>query len=173
VIRTRALSIAVLAFWIGLNIAVWFAATRTFSTAEKVMESPTAKFSRTVAPLGAEGARETLRFLASEINRTYFWAYGGAQVVLGIMLFALVWRQSPRSNLDVALAGGMLAIAVIVTLVLTPWISSIGRALEFVPATPSPPGISRFWMLHGAFTGLDGIKLLAGIAMLTRWIVKG
>lgn len=170
--RARALSIAVLAFWIGINIAVWFAATRTFSTAEHVMESPNAEFSRAVAPLGAEGARETLRFLASEINRTYFWAYGGAQVVLGILLFVLVWCQNPRSNLDMALAGGMLIIAVVVTLVLTPWISSLGRTLALVPESPAPPGMSRFWMLHGAFTGLDGIKLLAGIAMLTRWIVK-
>ncbi len=169
--KTHALSIAVLAFWIGINLAVWFAATRTFSTAERVLKSPNAKFSPTVTTLGSEGARETLRYLASEINRTYFRAYGWAQVVLGIFLFVLVWRQSPRSNLDAALAGGMLAIALVVSLVLTPWISSLGRALDFVPRSPAPPGMSRFWMLHGAFTGLDGIKLLAGFTLLGRWIL--
>jgi hypothetical protein len=30
----------------------------------------------------------------------------------------------------------------------------------------------RFWALHGSFTGLDGVKLLAGIGLLIRWIFR-
>ena len=30
----------------------------------------------------------------------------------------------------------------------------------------------RFWTLHGSFTALDGVKLLAGIGLLIRWIVR-
>lgn len=170
--KSQALSIALLALWIGINLSVWFTATRTFSTAERVMKSPNPKFSRAVQSLSAENLRETLRSFASEINRTYFRAYGWAQISLGLVLFFLVWRQSPRSSLDVALAAGMLIIAVAVSLVLTPWISSLGRMLDFVPRNPAPPEMSRFWMLHGAFTGLDGLKLLGGITLLIRWILR-
>jgi hypothetical protein len=169
--KMHALSIAVLALWIGINLSVWFAATRTFSTAERILKSPNPKFSQAVEPLAKGNVREALRYMASEINRTYFSAYGWAQVVLGIFLFLLVWRQSPRSNLDTALAGAMLVLALIVTFVLAPWISSLGRALDFVPRSPAPAEMSRFWMLHGAFTGLDGIKLLAGITLLIRWVL--
>lgn len=168
--KTHALAIAVLAFWIAINLAVWFTATRTFSTAERIQKSPNPKFSQAVEPIGKQNVRETLRYLASEINRTYFNAYAWAQVILGAILFFLVWRESPRSNLDTALAGGMLVIALVVSFVLTPWISSLGRALDFVPRSPAPAQMSRFWMLHGAFTGLDGIKLLAGFFLLIRWI---
>jgi hypothetical protein len=31
----------------------------------------------------------------------------------------------------------------------------------------------RFWALHGAFTGLDGLKFLAGLGLLIRWILRG
>jgi Domain of unknown function (DUF4149) len=171
--RTHALSIAILALWIGINLSVWFTATRTFSTVDHVMKARNSKFSRAVEPISAGNVRETLRYLASEINRTYFRAYAWAQIILGLILFVLVWRQSPRSALDAALVGGMLVIALTVSFILTPWISSLGRALDFVPRNPAPPEISRFWMLHGAFTGLDGIKLLAGILLLIRWIFRG
>jgi hypothetical protein len=30
----------------------------------------------------------------------------------------------------------------------------------------------RFWALHGSFTGLDGVKLLAGIGLLIRWMLR-
>jgi hypothetical protein len=30
----------------------------------------------------------------------------------------------------------------------------------------------RFWALHGAFTGLDGVKFPAGLGLLIRWIVR-
>jgi len=33
--------------------------------------------------------------------------------------------------------------------------------------------MGRFGLLHGAFTGLDGVKLLTGLGMLVRWIVRG
>ena len=66
----------------------------------------------------------------------------------------------------------MLVLAVIVTVVLTPLITSVGRSIDFLPRNPPPPVMPRFWMLHGAFTSLDGIKLLAGIGLLVRWVFR-
>jgi hypothetical protein len=66
----------------------------------------------------------------------------------------------------------MLCLALVLTLVITPLVVSLGRSIDFVPRTPPPPAMPRFWALHGAFTGLDGVKFLAGLGLLIRWIAR-
>jgi hypothetical protein len=46
---------------------------------------------------------------------------------------------------------------------LTPAIVSLGRELDFVPREPAPPGMSRFWVLHAAYTSLEMLKLALGL----------
>jgi hypothetical protein len=113
-----------------------------------------------------------IRHVASEINRALFWGYGGLQIGLGAILFLLVWRQTPRHTLDISLVASMLVLSVILTLVITPMVTSVGRSIDFLPRNPPPPIMPRFWMLHGAFTSLDGVKLLAGVGLMIRWIFQ-
>ena len=168
--RTHLLATAILGMWLGWTLAMWFAATRSFRTVDRVLEEPTSELRQALAPLGHEQARTVLRHLASEINRTYFGAYGWAQILLGAILLALLWYEARRATLGVVLAGVMLGLVVILTLIVQPMIVSLGRSIDFVPRNPEPPQMARFWMLHGAFTGLDGVKLLAGLALLVRLI---
>ena len=65
----------------------------------------------------------------------------------------------------------MLAIVLLMLVYLTPAIVSLGRELDFVPREPAPPGMSRFWVLHAAYTSLEMIKLLVG-AVVAFWIVR-
>ena len=168
--RTHLLATAILGMWLGWTLAMWFAATRSFRTVDRVLGEPTSELRQALAPLGHEQARTVLRHLASEINRTYFGAYGWAQILLGAILLALLWYEARRATLGVVLAGVMLGLVVILTLIIQPMIVSLGRSIDFVPRNPEPPQMARFWMLHGAFTGLDGVKLLAGLALLVRLI---
>jgi hypothetical protein len=66
----------------------------------------------------------------------------------------------------------MLVFSLVLTLGITPLVTSVGRSIDFLPRNPPPPVMPRFWMLHGAFTSLDGIKLLAGIGLLVRWVFR-
>jgi hypothetical protein len=169
--RIQALSITVLSLWVGWTLFMWFAATRSFRTVDEVLKSPPAQFSSDVQGLKPEQTREVLRYLASEINRTYFRAYGWGQLVLGtVLLFLLAWR-TPGNGLDPAIAAVMLFIVIILTLGVMPQIIALGRNIDFLPRTPPPPGYQRFWKLHMMFTGLDGAKLLGGIFVLVRLIV--
>lgn len=169
-IRLHALSIAVLSVWIGWTLFMWFAATRSFRTVEEVLNSPPAQFSSDVHGLGPRQTREILRYLASEINRTYFRAYGWGQLALGaVLLFLLAWK-TPRNGLNVAVAAVMLFVVVLLALGVVPQIIALGRNIDFLPRTPPPPGYQRFWKLHMMFTGLDGAKLLGGIFLLVRLI---
>jgi Domain of unknown function (DUF4149) len=171
--RIQALAIAILGVWLGWTLFMWFLAGRSFRTVDRVLASPSPQAAEAARPLAPEQARELLRHVASEINRTIFRAYGLAQVVLAALLLLLFYKQAPRSTFNLVLAGTMLALVLILTLVITPQITSLGRSFDFVPRDPAPPGMQRFWMLHGAFTGLDGVKLLAGLVLLVRLILKG
>ena len=170
VTRIHALAIVVLTLWIGWTLFMWFAATRSFRTVDEVLKSPPAQFSSDVQGQRPEQTREVLRYLASEINRTYFQAYGWGQIVLGAALLLLLAWKTPRNHLELAVAALMLFIVVILTLGVMPQIISLGRNIDFLPRTPPPPGYQRFWKLHMMFTGLDGAKLLGGIILLVRLI---
>jgi hypothetical protein len=170
--RTQVLAAAILDVWLGWTAAMWFAATRSFRTAERILKKPDPQFDQAIQPLGDGQARVVLRYLASEINRTYFRTYGWAQILLGIALLVSLWRQMPRDTIGIGLAGVMLALVIILTLVVQPMILSLGRSIDFVPRNPAPPQMPRFWMLHGAFTGLDAVKLLAGLGLLARLIFR-
>ena len=169
--RIQASAIAILGIWIGWTLFMWFLAGRSFRTADRVLTHSNPQVAEAAKPLAPEQERELFRHVASEINRTIFRAYGWSQVALGALLFFLFYKQVPRDNFNLATAGTMLVLVLILTLVVTPLITSLGRGLDFVPRTPAPPGMQRFWMLHGAFTGLDGVKLLAGFGLLMRWLV--
>ena len=169
--KSQVLASAILGAWIVSTLCMWFAATRSFSTIETVRKRADPQFVETTKPLGEASTRVLLRYLASEINRTLFWGYGALQIVLGAILLLLLWRQTPRDGVDVGVVATMLALSVVLTLVITPLLVSIGRGIDFLPRNPPPAVMPRFWALHGSFTGLDGVKLLAGIGLLVRWII--
>lgn len=171
--RNQMMAITVLGVWIGITLFMWFAAGRSFAIVERVLQSQDPQFAKITKPLNPTETRQLLRNLASEINRTFFAAYGWAQLVLGVGLLFLLLRQTPRDTTGLAIAGTMLGIVLILTLIVTPQIIALGRSIDFVPRNPPPPEMGCFGLLHGAYTGLDGLKLLAGLGMLVRWIVRG
>jgi hypothetical protein len=170
--RSQVLAVAILGAWIMSTLCMWFAATRSFATVDTVLKRAEPQFAATTKPLGDDSTRVVLRYMASEINRTLFLGYGGLQILMGVILLFLVWRQSPRRHLDVGVVIAMLTLSVVLTAVITPWIISVGRSIDFLPRNPPPPIMPRFWALHGSYTGLDGVKLLAGIGLLIRWIFR-
>ncbi len=171
--RSHLIAIAILSAWIASTLFMWFAATKSFAAVDRVLKKPSPQLIEATKSLPEGQARVVLRYMASEINRTYFWGYGLAQIALGAALLLLLWRQTPRDTVGVGIVCGMLILTLALTLVITPIIISLGRSIDFVPRTPPPPVMPRFWALHGAFTGLDGVKLLAGLGLLISWVLKG
>ena len=169
--RTQLVVIALLGAWTALTLFMWLAATRSFRTVDRVMAENRAEFETAVKPLGAGTAREVLRYLASEINRTMFKAYSGTEIVLGVLVLLLLAR-STADTLSIVLATLMLALVLILGLVIQPQIVTVGREIDFPARNPAPAAMAHFWMLHGTFTGLDSVKLLGGLVLLARLIVR-
>lgn len=164
------LAITLLGVWLGLTFAMWYAAAGSFATTRRVLEGRNREVLEAIELLGTEWSRLVLRHLTSEINRTYFRAYGWAQVVLGGLLLALLAATKPRDVTALVAVGAMLVVALVLTFYLTPQVTELGRQIDFVPRDPPPPEYARFRILHGAFTILDGAKTLAGLGLVARWL---
>src|ERR1017187_6183149 len=107
--RLQVLAVAILGAWMMSTLCMWFAATRSFDTVESVMNSGQPQLVQITKPLGTDSTRTVLRHMASEINRTLFWGYGALQIVMGTLLFLLLWLQTPRSAVDIGVVVTMLA----------------------------------------------------------------
>jgi hypothetical protein len=166
------IKVAILSAWLITTPFMWFAATQSFATVDRILRTAKPQFLEATKGMAEGQTRVVLRHLASEINRAYFWGYGLAQAVFGVVLLFLLWRETPRDTLGFGVVCAILGLVLILTLVITPMIASLGRSIDFVSRNPPPPVMPRFWALHGAFTGLDGVKFLAGLGLLIRWILR-
>jgi hypothetical protein len=171
----RRWALVVMGAWVMGSICTSIVATQNFYTVDRLLAGQSsAAFTATVQKLGQPAARELLRYLSSELNRLYFQMWNVAQIVLGAGVLWLVAGSDGQDQAGPRSAGpfgttaakgslAMLAIVVLMLVYLTPAIVSLGRELDFVPRDPAPPGMSRFWVLHAAYTSLEMLKLALGL----------
>ena len=127
----RALMAFLLGGWLIGMTFVAVVAAENFFMVDRLLESPAPtgfqhEFQQRLAPLSDGDARVVLRYLSSELNRFYFWVWGGAEIVLGGALLLLAARRGPKDTqkdandrkLTIGL-GVMLALSVLMTFYLT------------------------------------------------------
>jgi hypothetical protein len=154
--------------WIAGSICTSVVATQNFYTIDRLLAaSANASFAQAVQRLGQPQARDLLRYLSSELNRLYFQLWNVAQIAIGALTVWLIASgpRDERTSRALRTVIGMLAIVVVMLAYLTPQIVAIGRSLDFVPRDPAPPAMRTFWILHGAYTSLEMIKLAAGLVV--------
>ncbi len=171
----RQWALVLLGAWMAGTICVSVVATQNFYTIDRLLAARTnPEFAAVADRLGATESRDFLRYLSSELNRLYFQAWNVAQIVMGAVVLWLIARG--RAVPFGPAAWGvisMLAIVIAMLLYLTPSIVTLGRSLDFVPRDPAPPGMSRFWMFHAAYTSLEMLKLLVGAAVTVALARQG
>jgi hypothetical protein len=163
-------ALVALGVWLMGSICVSIVATQNFYTVDRLLADQHGAFAAMVQKHGQPAARELLRYLSSELNRLYFQAWNAAQIVLGAVTLWLI-AGSRKQDAAFSIVAAMLAVVVLMLVYLMPAIVTLGRELDFVPRDPSPPGMSRFWVLHAAYTSLEMLKLAA--ALLAAGLIAG
>lgn len=170
----RRWSLVVMGVWLMGSICMSVVATENFYTVDRLLAAPgKPAFADLVQKLGQPAARELLRYLSSELNRLYFQMWNVAQLVLGVAALWMVRDRKVRFGSAEKGIVAMLAIAVLMLAFLTPAIVSLGRELDFVPRDPAPAGMSRFWLLHAAYTSLEMVKLAVGLLVAALIVRRG
>lgn len=159
-IRYSRLPAVLLGAWLGASILTDIAVTQNFQTVDRFLEAPGDR--GTSAELNAIGrARERiiLRRNAAEENNWIFLNWERVEFAIGAGLFLLLlFGERPRKTM-LALSVVMLAIVAAEHFLLTSRITEIGRIVDFLPAADSR--YKTFWTLHGLYSGLDILKMLA------------
>ncbi len=151
-----------LGLWVMGTVCISVAATQNFYTIDRLLATGGhPAFADAVDQLGAPAARDLLRYLSSELNRLFFRYWNLFQLPLGCLTLWLVLGVWDDRALR-WLVGAMLAIALALTIVVTPPIITLGRSLDFVSRDPPPPSLATFGILHTAYTSLEILKAALG-----------
>jgi len=168
----RSWAIFCMGVWLTGTIATAVVATENFYTIDRLLEArPNPTFAADVDRIGHDATRELLRYLSSELNRLYFQLWNLVQLAVGILALWLVVKL-PGAGKPKWWIVWMLAIVLFLTVLITPFILSVGRSIDFVPRDPPPDALRTFGLLHAAYTVLDGIMLILGI-IATLSLVRG
>jgi hypothetical protein len=161
-----------MAVWLTGTVVMAVVATENFYTIDRLLEArPNPIFAADIEKVGHDATRELLRYLSSELNRLYFQYWNLAQLAVGILALWLVVKL-PGADKPKWWIVGMLAIVLFLTVLITPFILSVGRSIDFVARNPAPDSLRTFGLLHVTYTVFDGIMLILGI-MATLSLVKG
>lgn len=166
-IRFPRLAPLLLGVWLGASILADVAVTQNFQAVDRFLEAPgNPGTSAELNAIGRARERVILRRNAAEENNWIFLNWERAQLAIGVGLFMLLlFGDRPQKSM-LALSLAMLAIVAAEHFLLTPRIAELGRIVDDLPATDSR--YRTFWMLHGLYSGLDILKMLAmfGLGML-------
>jgi hypothetical protein len=163
--------VALTSIWMAGTILVAIVATQNFWTIDRLLQSsPNESFRHAVETVGHEQVREVLRYLSSELNRLYFQYWNLVQIAIGILALWLNGKAPANSKVKWAIVS-MLGVVLVMTAWITPQMVSVGRRLDFVPRDPVPPELRTFGLLHAAYTLMDVVVLILGMAAIV-WLVK-
>jgi hypothetical protein len=158
--------------WLMGTVTMAIVATQNFYTIDRLLKAkPNATFAADVEKFGYDQARDLLRYLSSELNRLYFQGWDFTQLAIGILALWLVVRVPDGNKAKWGIVA-MLGIVLFMTVLITPRIVSVGRALDFVPRVPPPEGLRTFGLLHATYTILDAVEVIVGVAV-ARWLAVG
>jgi hypothetical protein len=158
--------------WLTGIVAMAIVATENFYRIDPLIDAQrNAKFAADIEKLGRDGVHDIMYYYSSELNRLYFQVWNLAQLPLGILTLWLIVKipGAQRAKWEVV---AMLAIVLFLTVLITPYIVSVGRSLDFVPRLPPPAGLRTFGLLHATYTVLDGILLILGVLVTLKLVAS-
>lgn len=163
-VRDRILIAFLLGAWLAGTLFMWSVATQNFRLVDRLLASPAGELRERTAPLASGDTRLVMRYQASEVNRVLFDRWGWTQLGLAGALVWLVFRSPADRWVQMAVLV-MALIAAVLQFAVVPETVRLGRLLDFAAREPAPPEAAPFWRLHTAYTALDMLKFILGVAV--------
>jgi hypothetical protein len=164
----RRLLCFLLGMWLAGGFFMAYVATENFRGVDRLLVQPNPTVAVEDKTLGREAMRGLLRYQVSEQNRRYFQTWEVVQLAGGLSFLFLMFFAAKEGKFSLGLALGMLVIVALQRFLLTPQIVSLGREIDFIPAGVASPARNRFWVLHGAYTGVELLKWVLGLTLAAK-----
>jgi hypothetical protein len=164
----RRFSTFLLGAWLAGSLFMAMVATQNFRAVDRLLANPSPAAAQEIGRLGRESARALLRYQVSEQNRWYFQTWELMELALGLTLLLVLVFGSLETLFSLMLALAMLLIVVAQHFFLTPEIVALGRLIDFRPASQH---VGRFWVMHGAYSGLEVLKWLVALLLGGKLVI--
>lgn len=162
----------ILGMWLGGGlIMAWFGA-RSFQTADSVMNQSNPGFALQTKPLGPATTRAVLRHEIADQNRWLFQCWENLQIVLGAFFFCYLLFGTMEGKFTLLLALIMLIVVAVQRIGISPALGSLGSSMAYLPPDTVAGERAKFWMLHGAYIGMELAKLGLGAIVLTLVLTR-
>jgi hypothetical protein len=175
VFRNRRFGCLFLGLWLGAAVSIDILAAQNFSSIDPFLAAPgSPSVSAQVQREGAGTVRFILRRNAAEENVRIFEAWEWSQIGIATVFFSLILfgERPPISAL--VLISAMFVIVLLQHFILTPQVVSLGREVDEIPLREQlrNPTVDRFWVFHGFYSGSEIVKLLLGIGVGIRLMIR-
>ena len=155
----------------GAGIFADIAVSQNFQTVDRFLQKTGSVLtSAELQKIGRDRERAILRRNAGEENNFIFENWERTEMAIGFGLFLLLLFGPRPQKLLLAAVLLMTLIVAIQHFFLSPLVTDLGRKIADLPL--NDPLNSRFWALHGAYSGSEILKLLIGFAAALRLSIR-
>ena len=164
----------VLGTWLAGGVFMAWVATQNFRSVDRLLDQPNPAAQLAFKTLdgdlklGSGAARMLLRYQVSEQNRFYFESWEIVQIALGSLLFFFLLFSTREDKYSLAGVLLMLALVSVERFWLTPYLTVLGRSLDFVPPAEASSLRYMFRMEHSAYSGAELAKWAIGLLLVGR-----
>jgi hypothetical protein len=152
----------ILGLWLGGGIIMaWFGA-RSFSIPDRLVNQSNPGFVLQTKPLGT-ATRAVLKYEVAEMNRWLFQSWETLQIGIGAFFFCYLLFGTTEGKVTLLLALLMLILTAVQRIGISPTMSLLGSSLDYLPPETVATERAKFWLLHGAYIGIELAKLGLGI----------
>ncbi len=167
----RRFSALLLGMWLAGTLFMAVVAIENYQAVDRTLEARTPAANQYVKVLGAESTRTLLRHQAGEMNRFLFHNWELAQFGIVIALGLVLLFATNGDRLYLGGIGLLLLILIAEHWLVTPQVTALGRAIDFIPLEAPSVERIKFWRFQNAYTVLEIGKLLLLAALSIRLLM--
>ncbi len=160
-----------LGMWLAGGLFMFGVAIGGFQVVDTTLAEPDPSANQMVKVLGKHSARTLLRHQVSELNRFFIKNWERAQLCLGVLLLLTMLFDTNGDKFYMGVCGFLLLLALSQHFLLTPHITALGRAVDFIPEQEPALERTQLWRFHYAYAAAEAVKFLVVAGFSVRLLV--
>jgi hypothetical protein len=163
----------VLGMWIGGGFMMAWFGTRSFQSVERLMHDSNPALALQTRPMGTDVTRQVLRYHVADQNRVLFQNWEYFQLLMGGLFFAYLLFGTIEGKFSLALALGMFLLTAVQRFGISNELGALGKSLDYIPFDIAKAERAKFWLMHGAYVGVEVLKYGAAAVLLALALKRG
>jgi hypothetical protein len=171
-IQFRRLAAFLTGAWLAGSLLTDAAAIANSRAVEQFLAGPGIPAAELIHNVGKENTQMLLRRAAEEANGWLLEQWEWIQLGIGLCLLLVFIFGSRPPKIPIALCLLMMILGTSELFALTPNLIRLGRVIDFMPSDPKLPDRVSFELFHKAYLGVEGAKVLLGLAVAGILIIR-